>query len=252
MRKIAFFILFLGTFLSAVSTQEVLSRYQKNFKKIKTLKAKLHIEVKRGDTYSYTKVEYMSKGKKLYMKAKPPMFFILVSDGEKAHFYNRRDNTVYLYQPGQYSEVYEDPIQKEKEILKDVPELTRIGKKYLGWKKMDVYEGKPEAGDQFVSKFRIWVDDSTGLLHRFESFDLHGKLISRMDMKKYRQFNEIWLNLKSQNWNKTDKEVVESSSEFKNISVNKKIDDSVFDFKIPEGAKIKDLTKQILEGEKKK
>jgi outer membrane lipoprotein-sorting protein len=251
MKIFAVLILFQVSFLPALTTQEVLSRYQENLKKIKTIKAKLHIEVKRGETYSYTKVEYVSKGKMLYMKAKPPMFFILVSDGKKAHFYSRKEKTVYLYFPGQYSEVYEDPVQKEREILKDVPELTRIGKKYLGWKKLDVYEGKPAAGDRFVSKFRIWVDDTTGLLHRVESFDLHNKLISRMDMKKYRQFNGVWLNLKSQNWNKTDKEVVESSSEFKNISVNTEIDDSVFDFKIPEGAKVKDLTKQILEGDKK-
>jgi len=252
MKKIMLLFLFLVPFLYAITTQDVLSRYQENLKKIKTLKAKLYIEVKRGDTYSYNKIEYISKGKKLYMKAKPPMFFILVSDGNKAYFYSRRDNTVYLYQPGQYSEVYEDPIQKEKEILKDVSELTGIGKKYLGWKKMDVYEGKPKSGDQFVSKFRIWIDDNTGLLHRFESFDLHGKLISRMDLKKYRRFNGVWLNLKSQNWNKTDKDIIESSSEFKDIVLNIEVDDSIFDFKIPDDAKIRDLTKQILEKDKKK
>lgn len=252
MRKFVFLFLFLVSFLYSISTRDVLSRYQENLKKLKTLKAKLYIEVKRGDNYSYNKVEYISKGKKLYMKAKPPMFFILVSDGEKAHFYSRRDNTVYLYQPGQYSELYEDPVQKEKEILNDVPELISMGKKYLGWKKMDVYEGKPKSEDGFVSKFRIWLDGKTGLLHRFESFDLHGELISRMDMKKYRLFDGVWLNLKTQNWTKTDKETIESSSEFKDISVNAEIDDSIFDFKIPEGAKIKDLTKRILEGEKKK
>ena len=83
-------------------------------------------------------------------------------------------------------------------------------------------------------------------------YDLHGELISRMDMKKYRQFNGVWLNLKTQNWNKTDKEIVESSSEFKDVEVNVEIEDSFFDFKIPEGAKIKDLTKMIMKKDEKK
>ena len=63
-----------------------------------------------------------------------------------------------------------------------------------------------------VSRFRIWVDDQTGLLHRVESYDLHDHLITRMDLKKYRQFGGIWMNLKTENWTKTDNEVIESST----------------------------------------
>lgn len=252
MRHFIILFLFLFQFLPAVTTRDVLARYTENVKKIKSIKAKLHIEVKRGETYSYTKVEYINKGDMMYMKATSPMYFILVSDGKKAQFYSRQDNTVYLYQPGQYSEVYDDPMREKKEILKEVPELRLIGKKYLGWKKLDVYEGNPVASDQFVSKFRVWVDAGSGLLHRMESYDLHGELISRMDMKKYRKFNGVWLNLKTQNWTKTDREIIESSSEFKDIEVNVEIEDSFFDFKIPEGAKIKDLTKMIMKKDEKK
>jgi outer membrane lipoprotein-sorting protein len=239
-------------FIHSVTTSQVLARYTENIRKIKTIRAILHIEVKRGETYSYTKVEYINKGDKMYMKAPSPMFFILVSDGQKAQFYSRRDKTVYLYKPGQYSEVYDDPIKEKKDLLKEVSDLKKVGKKYLGWKKLDVYEGRPISGNQFVSKFRLWIDDQTGLLYRMESYDLHGELISRMDMKKYRQFNGVWLNLKTQNWAMTDTEIIESSSEFKDIEVNGEIEDSFFDFKIPEGAKIKDLTKMIMKKDEKK
>lgn len=239
-------------FIHSVTTKQVLARYTENIKKIKTIRAKLHIEVRRGETYSYSKVEYINKGDKMYMKAPSPMFFILVSDGKKAQFYSRKDNTVYLYQPGQYSEVYDDPMKEKKELLKDVSDLKNVGQKYLGWKKLDVYEGRPISGNQFVSKFRLWIDDQTGLLHRMESYDLHGELISRMDMKKYRQFTGVWLNLKTHNWTKTDKEIIESSSEFKDVEVNAEIEDSFFDFKIPKGTKIRDLTKMIMKKDEKK
>lgn len=252
MRRVLILFFLMVQMLPGATTRDVLGRYMENIKKIKSIKAKLHIEIKRGDTYNYTKVDYINKGNMMYMKAPSPMYFILVSDGKKGQFYSRRDNTVYIYQPGEYAEVYDDPMKEKKEVLKDVPELKKIGKKYLGWKELDVYEGKPVATDQFISKFRVWVDDRSGLLYRLESYDLHGQLISRMDMKKYREFDGIWFNLETRNWTKTDTEIIESATRFKDIEVNGKIDDSIFDFEVPEGAKVKDLTQMILDQKKKK
>ena len=252
MKRLLIVLFFLAPFLYSVSPREVLSEYYKNLEKLKSVKGKMVVEVKRGDTYNYTKFEYISKGIKFYMKAPPPMSFILVSDGRKVHFYHRSKNQVYLYYPGQYLNEYKDPVKQKRDILKDVPDLQKIGKKYFGWKKIDVYEGKPHVNDKFISKFRVWIDTEKGFLYRFESFDLHEDLVSRVDFRKYRQYNGVWFSLKTLNWSKTDKFTIESTTEFKDVEVNVEIEDSFFDFKIPEGAKIKDLTKMIMKKDEKK
>lgn len=239
-------------FCHAISTRELLSSFFENQKKLKSLKARLVVEMKRGENYSYMKLEYVSKGKKVFIKARPPFSFVLVSNGEKAHFYSKQDKTVWLYFPGQYEGELEDPQQQKQEILEDIPDLEKVADKYLGWKKVSVYEGKPTESNEFVSKFRVWVDPDNNFLYRIESFDLHDDLVSRIDFKKYRLINGVWLNLLTRSWNKTEKEVIESSSEFINLTVNGDVDDQLFDFTIPEGVKIKDLTKKIIEEGKKR
>ncbi len=234
-------------FCHAVTTRELLSSYFENQKKLKSLKARMVVEMKRGKNYNYMKMEYVSQGKKVFIKARPPFSFVLVSDGKKAHFYSKRDKTVWLYSPGQYKGELEDPQQKKRELLEGVPELEKVGEKYYGWKKVNVYEGKPTKANEFVSRFRIWVDPDNGFLYRVESFDLHSDLVSRIDFKKYRLINGVWLNLVTRSWNKTEKEVIESSSEFLNLAVNEEVDDRIFNFTIPKGVKVKDLTKKIIE-----
>lgn len=238
-------------FCHAISTRELLSSFFENQKKLKSLRAKLVVEMKRGENYNYMKMEYVSKGKKVFIKARPPFSFVLVSDGKKAHFYSKRDKTVWLYYPGQYKSELEDPQQQKRELLEDVPELEKVADKYLGWKKVSVYEGKPTDNNEFVSRFRIWVDPDNNFLCRIESFDLHNDLVSRIDFKKYRLINGVWLNLLTRNWNKTEKEVIESSSEFIDLTVNSEVEDRIFDFTIPDGVKVKDLTKKIIEDGKK-
>ena len=254
MRKIRLGIILglMAVFLChAISTRELLSSFFENQKKLKSLKARLVVEMKRGENYNYMKMEYVRKGKKVFIRARPPFSFVMVSDGKKAHFYSKRDKTVWFYFPGQYKGELEDPQQKKQELLKDVPDLEKVADKYLGWKKVSVYEGQPTEVNEFVSKFRIWVDPDNNFLYRIESFDLHGDMVSRMDFKKYRLINGVWLNLLTHSWNKTEKEVIESFSEFIDLTVNSEVDDRIFDFTIPEGVKVKDLTKKIIEEGKK-
>jgi len=255
MRKIRLgIILGMATFFfcQAITTRELLSSFFENQQKLKSLKARLVVEMKRGENYNYMKMEYVSKGKKVFIKARPPFSFVLVSDGKKAHFYSKRDKTVWLYSPGQYKGEVEDPQQKKRELLEGVLELEKVADRYFGWKKAAVYEGQPSEANDFVSKFRIWVDPDNNFLYRIESFDLHDDLVSRIDFKKYRLINGVWLNCLTRSWNKTEKEVIESSSEFIDLTVNGDVDDRVFDFTIPEGVKVKDLTKKIIkEGQKK-
>lgn len=250
--RILFLLLAVACFVYPVSIEEVLSKYQLNMQKIKSIQGRLLIMVKTGETYNHMKMDYISSDRKVYIKSRPPFSFILVSDGEKAHFYSSRDNTVWLYYPGQYKQVVEDPMQKKRDFLQDVLELEKIGEEFLGWKTVSLYEGLPGPSNKFVSKFKIWIDTDTGFLYRVETYDLHNDLVSRQNFKKYRHINGVWMNLVTHSWNKTDKDVIESTSEFKDLIVNGKVDESIFDFKYPKGAKIRDLTEMIIEGGTKK
>jgi outer membrane lipoprotein-sorting protein len=250
--NVVLFLLFLVLIVCPVSIQEVLSKYYENMKKLQSVQGKLFIMVKTGETYNYMKMDYVSKQKKVYIKSKPPFSFILVSNGEKAHFYSSRDKTVWRYYPGQYKQVVEDPLQKKTDFLQDVLELEKIGEEYVGWKSISVYEGRPSSSNKFISKFKVWVDTENGFLHRIESYDLHDDLVSRLDFKKYRNINGVWMNLVTHSWNKTERDVIDSTSEFKDIVINGSVDESIFEFKYPEGVKIKDLTEMIMKGGKKK
>jgi outer membrane lipoprotein-sorting protein len=238
--------------LFPVSIEDIMAKYKENMKKLKSLQAIMVMNVKTGENYNQMKMKYINKERKVYIKSKPPFSFLLISNGEKAHFYSPKDNTVWLYYPGQYAQALEDPLQKKKDVLQDILELEKVGEDYMGWKKISVYEGQPAASDKFVSKMRLWVDTDSGFLYRVESYDLHDDLISRMVFKKYRNLNGVWLNLVTQSWNKTEKDVIESTSEFRDVVVNAPVDDKIFEFQYPKGVKIKDLTEMIMKGETKK
>ena len=220
-------------------------------KKLNSLQARLVLTIKTGENYNHMKMKYVSKQQKVYIKSKPPFSFLLVSDGKKAHFYSAKDKTVWLYFPGQYQEALEDPLQKKRDVLQDVLELEKSGEEYVGWKKVFVYQGRPSTPNKFISKFRVWVDRENGFLYRVESFDLHDDLISRLVFKKYRNLNGVWLNLVTHSWNKTEKEVIESTTEFRDVVVNGEVDDKIFKFEYPAGVKVKDLTDMILKKEQK-
>lgn len=252
MRKLwMMLLLFPGMVLRVfpVSIEDVMAKYTENMKKMKSLQAVMIMNVKTGGNYNQMKMKYINKERKVYIKSKPPFSFLMVSNGEKAHFYSPRDNTVWLYYPGQYARALEDPMQKKRDALQQLLELEKVSEEYMGWKKISVYEGRPAASDKFVSRMRLWVDTDSGFLYRLESYDLHDDLISRMVFKKYRNLNGVWLNLVTQSWNKTEKEVIESTSEFRDVVVNGPVDDKIFEFQYPEGVKVKDLTEMIMKGD---
>jgi len=245
-------LLLAASLLRGASPREVFAKHFENMDRLESLQGRMIVEVKRADAYNYLKFDYRSEGQKLYMKAKPPASFILVSDGKKAVFYASKENTVYVYEPGQYPQEFADPLQKREDTLAKVPDLQRVDRKMLGWKRVDVYEGKPDVPNTFISKFRIWADTANGFLYRLESFDLHGELVSRVDMKEYRRINGVWINLRTENWMKTDTEVIESTTLYRDLRVNLDIPDTVFQFEYPEGARVKDMTRMILDDAKKK
>lgn len=227
------------------SVQKVLARYYENMKRITSIQAGMVMEIKRGDDYSYMKGEYASKGIKMSLRVPPPFDFLLVSNGKRAYFYSKPENTVYFYAPDQYPSEYANPVESQKQSLDMLSELKPLSRGRIGWKTMQIYEGVPNDPNQFISKIRLWVDDGTGLLYRTESFDLHGALVSRLEMQQYRKIGGIWFNLKMVNWSKADRIVVESATEYHDVKINPPLEDSFFEFAVPSGAKVKDMTAMI-------
>lgn len=235
-----------------VTVQKVLARYYENMKRITTIQARMVMEIKRGDDYSYMKGEFASKGAKMSLRVPPPFDFLLISNGKKAYFYSKPDNTVYFYAPDQYPSEYADPVETQKQSLDMLSDLEVTGTGRMGWKTLQLYEGVPKDPNQFLSKIRIWVDDKTGLVYRIESFDLHGEMVNRMEMQQYRRIDGIWFNLKMVSWSKADRVVVESTTEYMDAKLNSPLDDSFFEFSMPSGVKVKDMTAMIQEKSKKK
>jgi len=236
--------------VAAESPDQVLKLFRENSQKIKSLKTTMIQEIKRGENYNYIKAEMCSKGKKIFIKVPPPQDFTLVTNGQKAYFYLPQENTVYVYDPGQYPREYQDALEQQKEKVDLVPDWKRVGNERQGWNVLEVWEGRPAGQDQFVSRIQIWIDPASGLLYRMETFDLHGKLVNRIRMERYRQINGVWLNMRTLSWTRADNLVVESTSEYRDPQVNVEIDDSLFEFSPPAGAKIKDMTAQILDKKK--
>jgi|GEM_PF-3942414 len=251
-KRLLFFLISVSLFapITAATPQKLLARYFDNLKKIVTMKARIVLQIKRGDNFSYMKGDFLSKGIKLRMRMPPPFDFILVSNGRKAFFYLKAENTVYMYAPDQFPKEYGNPLEEQKESLDRIGNLTAAGYGYIGWKKLAIYEGVPKGADQFVSKIRIWVDEASGLLYRMESVDLHGKLVSRTEMQKYREIDGIWINLQTQSWTQADRVTMESTTEYQNLQLNLPLEDAEFEFPIPEGARIKDLTEMIQRNQK--
>ncbi len=250
MKRVIIFIFLLTHFLPAITSNDIFGRFSDNLKKIKSIKADMEIEIKQGENYNFLKIKYINKGDKTFMKAPPPGSFTLVSNGKSAFFYIPRTKTVYLYDPSDKNLQYKDPVNEQKKFYKGLRDIKKVGDKFLGWKKVEVFEAKPGDRSRFISKFLIWTDVKNGMLYKLETFDMNGKITSRIEFKKYKRFGDIWLSLQTLNWSKSDLLVTRTKSLLKNVKINEKIDDSIFNFKAPKGSKIKDYTNKILSGGK--
>lgn len=134
---------------------------------------------------------------------------IMVSDGKTLWMYDPTENqviTMDIPETGQPSEM--DHMEFIAEVLNN-SEISFHGSEIIDGRSTYVIEMIPEetGGHFFHEKTIFWVDKVTWMPLRIEMYDNESKLVDTM--------------------------------EFKNIEINTGVPDTVFEFKIPEGAEVK-------------
>jgi outer membrane lipoprotein-sorting protein len=168
-----------------------------------------------------TEIEYIGKKPNMmrmeYILPAEMAGQVMVLDGKTLWMYYPAENQVITVEvPEIYQPFETDPIEFIEEVLNN-SETSLLGSEIIDGRSAYVIEMIPkETGEHFLpGKTIFWVDKETWMPLKVEMYDNEGKLVNTM--------------------------------EYKNVEINTGVPDSVFEFKIPEGAEVKTLEESMEE-----
>ena len=168
-----------------------------------------------------TEIEYIGKKPNMmrmeYILPAEMAGQVMVLDGKTLWMYYPAENQVITVEvPEIYQPFETDPIEFIEEVLNN-SETSLLGSEIIDGRSAYVIEMIPkETGEHFFHEETIfWVDKVTWMPLRIEMYDNESKLVNTM--------------------------------EYKNVEINTGVPDSVFEFKIPEGAEVKTLEESMEE-----
>jgi len=166
-------------------------------------------------------IEYISKKPNMFrMEYTLPVEMagqIMILNGKTLWMYNPAENLVITKEVPEIYQLSEtDPIGFIEEVLNNT-ETSLLGSEIIDGRSTYKIEMIPkETGDDFLQGKEIfWVDKETWMPLKVERYDNEGKLVNTM--------------------------------EYKNFEINTGVLDSVFEFKIPEGAEVKTMEESMEE-----
>jgi outer membrane lipoprotein-sorting protein len=168
-----------------------------------------------------TEIEYIGKKPNMmrmeYILPAEMAGQVMVLDGKTLWMYYPAENQVITVEVPEIDQPFEaDPIEFIEEVLNN-SETSLLGSKIIAGRSTYVIEMIPkETGEHFLpGKTIFWIDKETWMPLKNEMYDNEGKLVNTM--------------------------------EYKNIEINTGVPDSVFEFKIPEGAEVKTMEESMEE-----
>jgi len=168
-----------------------------------------------------TEIEYIGKKPNMmrmeYILPAEMAGQVMVLDGKTLWMYYPAENQVITVEVPEIDQPFEtDPVEFIEEVLNN-SETSLLGSEIIDGRSTYVIDMIPkETGKLFLhGKTIFWVDKETWMPLKIEMYDNEGKLVNTM--------------------------------EYKNIEINTGVPDSVFKFKIPEGAEVKTMEESMEE-----
>ncbi len=239
-------------FANQEDVNAILKEISLNYQRIKAIEAEFGMGITKDDDYFYFKGKYISvQSGKYKLEFRPTGDLIVItSNGEKSFLYIKKINKVFIYEnegnPLFDRSTINSPNLAGKNIISENFDVKFLRKEKFGWGEIYVYQAVPEMTQKLISKILIWIEPKIKVIKKVEVYDFHNNITQLITFDKYRLFNEnIWFPLETITWNKYEKNVIKTSVRFDKININGTIKEDIFNFVIPEKAKVEYIKPDI-------
>ncbi|MEA1965496.1 MAG: outer membrane lipoprotein carrier protein LolA [Candidatus Aerophobetes bacterium] len=244
---LAITLVFVSSSYGSLLVEEIISKLEASSNKIRDYQGLMVVTVKEDGRKRKGKIRIMVKkpDKLLIELLSPPLSAgqIIVVNGKKVWMYDPDYNEVRICDLSQVPQVNKlSPERTNLDIMKMLYDVELLGQEKIGEEKAYVLELKSKNGVQ--GKERIWIDSQRWIVLQLAFYDPMENLLKKTIFKDIRKVNDdAWMAFRQNDYDSRGR-LIRTVVFQDDISFNTDIPEGKFVFKIPEGARIIDYTKE--------